>query len=85
MEKQFIDGLQFKKPNEKAPAFVKGSISINLNKFMEYADKNQNNGWINIDLKESKTGNYYAELNTFKPQAKQEAKEEEIKTEDCPF
>jgi len=67
MEKQFAKGLIFKKPREGSPSFVKGSLSIKMNEFMEWADKNQKNGWLNIDLKEGKSGKYYAELNTFEP------------------
>ena len=68
MEKQFVDGLIFKAPHTKAPEFVKGSLSIKVEEFKKYLDEHNNNGWVNIDLKESKSGKYYAILNEWKPE-----------------
>lgn len=68
-EKVFASGLIFKKKNEKAPDFVKGSLSVKVDEFIEFLKKNESNGWVNIDLKESKGGKYYAELNTWKPKS----------------
>ena len=65
--KIFPDGIRFEKPNEKAPGWVKGKISIKVDKFMEFAQKNQTEkGWLNLDLKEAKNGTLYLELNTWK-------------------
>ena len=66
MNKIFPDGLIFKKPNENAPDFVKGTISIKVEEFKKFLDEHINNGWINLDLKENKEGKYYSELNTWK-------------------
>ena len=70
-EKIFIDGLFFKQPREGSPEFVKGQISIlrkDLGNFLRSRDEE----WINIDVKESKNGKIYCELNTWKPDAKAE-------------
>ena len=70
-EKIFIDGLFFKQPREGSPEFVKGQISIlrkDLGNFLRARDEE----WINIDVKESKNGKIYCELNTWKPDAKAE-------------
>lgn len=81
MEKKFIDGLFFDR-NEKAPDFVKGRLSIQVEKFIKYLTENVNEkGYVNIDLKQGQNGKYYAELNIFKPQPK----EEETSLEDIPF
>ena len=88
-EKKFIKGLWFNLPHEKAPAFVKGSISISKESFMEWLKAEQPNekGYIKIDLKVSQENKPYADLNTYKagsqtatPQA-----EAEITPDQVPF
>lgn len=73
---QFVDGLIVKAPHERAPDFVKASISINvesLGKWLREQYKAGNTAWINVDVKESKKGTWYAAVSTFKPKAKEEA------------
>ncbi len=66
--KIFADGMRFERPGEKVPEWIKGKISINAPKFIEFLQKYQNEkGWLNLDLKESKQGTLYVELNTYKP------------------
>ena len=76
-EIQFVDGLIVKAPHPKAPDYVKATISIkveDLGKWLREKYK-AGNEWVNIDLKESKGGKWYAALSTYKPKAKeQEAK-----------
>lgn len=70
MEKQtiFADGIRFAKPREGAPEFIKGNISIKADDFITFLQTHKNEkGWVNIDLKKSKGGNLYLELNTFQP------------------
>jgi len=51
---------------EKAP-WIKGQIGIKLDKFIAFAKQHvDDRGWLNIDIKESKNGEWYCELNTFK-------------------
>ena len=66
-EKVFIDGVIFKKPHENAPDFVKGSLSLKMKELIEFAKTHHKDGWLNIDLLESRNGKYYAALNTFEP------------------
>lgn len=95
-KKEFVDGLFVKNPREGAPEFIKGSLSFNVNKFIAYLHSKANaSGYINLDLKESKDGKLYAELNTWQPKEKEmkegedinipEEPEEEIKIENIPF
>lgn len=70
MEKIFANGLNFKRPNEKAPEFVKGSLSIKTDEFITFLKANSVNGWVNLDLKESQGGKLYFELNTWQPKEK---------------
>ena len=65
-DKNFVSGIRFNTPHAKAPSWVKGTISIKVDEFIAYAAANQDDrGWINIDVKESKGGNLYCELNTY--------------------
>lgn len=80
--KVFANGIIFKKPREGSPEFVKGSISIKVDEFIEFAKKYKGEtGWINLDLKKSATkGTLYLELNQYVAK-----KKEEIDPEDVPF
>ena len=65
----FPKGLIFKAPRDGAPEFVKGALSIKVEEFMEWLATNKPiSDWISIDLKESKQGKYYSQLNTWKPE-----------------
>ena len=82
---EFVDGLIVKAPHPKAPDFVKATISINvesLGKWLREQYKAGNKEWLNIDVKESKKGTWYAAVSTYKkddkkPQQKKGAKYEE--------
>lgn len=67
---EFVKGLVVKAPHPNAPDFVKCAISIKVADLQEWlADKDE---WVNIDVKESKGGKWYAAVSTFKP--KQDSK-----------
>ncbi len=78
-DKEFIDGFYAKKANVD---FVKCKISIKLSEFREWAKSNLNkeDEWLNIDVKESRDGNFYAERNTWKPDEKKPEPKEELKS-----
>lgn len=68
-EKVFTNGLIFKAPSEKAPDFVRGSLSVKVADFVAFLQEHEtNSGWVNIDIKESREGKLYCELNTYKPE-----------------
>ena len=67
--KVFADAFIFKR-NENAPEFVIGGISIKVDEAQKFLSSNANNGWVNLDVKQSKSGKYYMELNTFTPKSK---------------
>ena len=73
---EFVDGLIVKAPNPKAPDFVKASISIKVEDLGKWLRAKYKAGdeWVNIDVKESKAGKWYAAVSTFKPKAKEETK-----------
>jgi len=54
-----------KKPNEKAPDFVKCNLSIKREELIAWLSE-KDSDWINVDIKESgRTLNWYAEVNTW--------------------
>lgn len=60
--KDFVLGVRVSKPFYKAPKFVIAQMVINVSEFIE---KYEGNDEIKIDIKESKGGNYYAQLDTY--------------------
>ena len=70
----FADGFIFKR-KENAPEFVVGSQSIKVEEAIAFLQANQKNGWVNLDIKQSKGGKYYCQLDTWQPKSKGEKKD----------
>lgn len=70
---EFVNGLIIKAPNEKAPDFVKANISIKVEELGMWLREKHKAGeeWVNIDVKESKGGKWYAAVSTFKPKTQE--------------
>lgn len=64
---QFIDGLIFKAPNDRAPDYVKAKLSIQREKLIAWLQQ-QTGDWINADVKVSQGGKWYAAVDTWKPE-----------------
>lgn len=63
----FVDGLKFEKPNERAPEFIKGKLSIHAERLTKFIAEHVNeNGYLNIDLCKSQKGELYLRLNTYR-------------------
>lgn len=71
-DNKFVDGLIVKAPRDGAPDFVKGAISIKRGDLGNWLEA-KTEEWINVDVKESKAGKWYAEVNDWKPEQKQDA------------
>lgn len=73
-EIEFVDGMIVKAPHEKAPDFVKANISIKVEDLGKWLRAKYKAGdeWVNIDVKEAKSGKWYAAVSNFKPKAKEE-------------
>jgi hypothetical protein len=69
---EFVDGLIVKAPHPKAPDFVKASISIKVADLGVWLREKHKAGeeWVNIDVKEAKSGTWYAAVSTYKKDAK---------------
>lgn len=82
----FPKGIYFDRPREGAPEFVKGKININVEDAIAFLQtyKNQR-GYVNLDLKKSKDGKLYLQLNTFVADLRRPDAEQEVKPEDIPF
>ena len=65
-EIEFPKGFIVKAPRDNAPDFVKASISIKREELIEWLSS-RDTDWINLDVKEAKSGHWYASVNTFKP------------------
>ena len=61
-------GIIFKKPREGAPDYIKGQLSFKVDEACAFLQEHVNNGWVNIDIKKSKEGKMYLQLNTWKKQ-----------------
>ena len=68
-EKIFAEGFSFKR-RENAPEFVVGRQSIKVDEAVAFLNKHAKNGWVNLDIKQGRSGNYYVELDTFEPKGK---------------
>lgn len=75
---KFADGLSIYPPNEKAPDFVKGDMVITSD-FIAFFNANQKQGKLKFQLKVSKLGKLYAELNTYEKPSSIPAIKEQIR------
>lgn len=64
-DKTFANGIIFAHPNDKAPEFIIGKISIKKSEFIPFL-QSQSGDWVNLDVKLSKTDKIYCEVNNWK-------------------
>jgi hypothetical protein len=67
-QKVFVDGLLAKQPDEKAPDWVKCKLSIKREELASWL-AGQSEEWLNVQVCESKSGKWYAEVDTWKPKS----------------
>ncbi len=70
---EFASGAYFDR-NEKAPDFVVGRLSLNVDKFAAWLAEQERSekGYVNMQVLRKRDGTgYYVALDTWKPQAKQ--------------
>ena len=65
-EKIFADGFSFKR-NENAPDFVVGRLSLKCDDAIAFIKEHEKRGWLNLNVKTARSGNYYIELDTYEP------------------
>jgi translation initiation factor 1 (eIF-1/SUI1) len=66
---EFVPGLFVKEPHPNAPDFVKMGMSIKVKDLGNFLREKNKAGdeWVNIDVKESRGGKWYASVSNFKP------------------
>jgi len=71
-ESTLPEGFFLKLPHDNAPGWVKGQIGIKVDTAIEYLNRVKNDkGYVNLDLKESKAGKLYLDLNCFIPKPRE--------------
>lgn len=65
-DKEFPEGFILKAPRDGAPDYVIGSISIKRGEFLNWL-KGREGDWVNLNLKRSQGGKWYAEVDNWKP------------------
>lgn len=92
-EKIFANGFSFKR-SEKAPDFVVGRLSMKADEAVAFIREHEKSGWVNVNIKKARTGNYYVELDTYEsskdgakanPKPSPESKQADVEDEDLPF
>lgn len=72
-EKIFVDGMIVKR-NPNAPDFVICNLSLKCEELVAFMRKHHKDKWVNVQVKQSKGGKYYAELDTWQPTDGEHAK-----------
>ena len=72
-EVEFAKGIYFNSPHEKAPDYVKGKLSIQKGKFLEWLEGKDANekGYINLNIKVSQGGKPYIAVDNWVPNQQQ--------------
>lgn len=84
----FAEGFRIDLPDERtkeAAPWVKSKISVRVDDAIEFLKKYRNDrGFVNIDVKLSKGGSLYMELNSWKIKQEEQEQQEFIKTMQTP-
>lgn len=76
MSVEFVPGLIARAPNERAPDFVKVSLSVKVAELGVWLREQHKAGaeWVNIEVRESKGGKWYAAVRPAKQKEPEEPK-----------
>ncbi|MCP4612740.1 MAG: hypothetical protein GY845_28935 [Planctomycetes bacterium] len=83
-EKIFANGFSFKR-RDNAPEFVVGRLSLKVDDAMAFVKEHMKNGWINLNVNQARSGNYYVELDTYEAKSEETPQKKEAKEEGLPF
>lgn len=73
---EFANGVTFQK-RPKQPTFIVGQLGVNVEKFTEWIKDKK--GWINLDIKEKKSGDgYFLQVNNWKPEKRADKSKGEV-------
>jgi hypothetical protein len=83
-EKIFANGFSFKR-RDNAPEFVVGRLSLKVDDAMAFVKEHMKDGWINFNVNQARSGNYYVELDTYEAKPEKATPKKEAKEEGLPF
>ncbi len=63
---EFVDGMIARAPREGSPDYIMARISIKREALIAWLSA-RNDEWINVDIKESQGGKWYAAVDSWKP------------------
>ena len=81
---KFPAGLIVKHPHENAPDFVRAKLHIVKKEFMQWLEGREDD-WINCDIKLSKNGKFYVQVDDWKPAKPQGVPTAEDGVDGLPF
>jgi len=96
-DKEFVQGISFKPPREGAPEFVKQNGWIRIDEAIAWLQSKKAAGEesVNFQVKESRGGKIYAEVDDWKPNQgngtprnnapRPQRRDESVKFDDAPF
>jgi len=67
---EFVSGLIVKATHEKAPEYVKAALSIKREELIAWL-QSRSDEWINVEVRESRGGKWYAAVNNYKREGNQ--------------
>lgn len=75
MENKFIQGVRIYQPHQNAPSFVKGNGVFEVSEIVPFLQGNHINGKVRFQIKQSRNGGLYMELDTYVPKKEQDIQE----------
>ena len=78
----FAQGLIVK---DAAPEYVRAKLSFKSEEFIQFLKDHDKNGWVNVEVKVSKGGKLYAQLDTWEPNTKSVEPNEEPQADNKGF
>ena len=78
-EKIFANGFSFKR-RDNAPEFVVGRLSLKVDDAMAFVKEHMKDGWINFNVNQARSGNYYVELDTYEAKSEKATPKKEAKS-----
>ena len=85
--KEFAQGIIFKR-NDNAPDWAIGKLSFKVDEAINFLKSKEKKGWVNLEVKKSKEGKFYIELDTFESKGIHPSiisKQVKSETADLPF
>ena len=65
-EPEFVSGLFVKTPEPSQPNFIIAKLGIRREELIEWLLQ-KSDEWVNIDIKEARSGKWYAQVDTWEP------------------